>query len=340
MRDLATLPKAELHIHLEGCARPATVRALADRNGVAIPEGLQPDDTWRFADFLHFIDQYSATCALMTKVEDFHRLAYEACEDLASTGVLYAEAVFSPANHDRRHGWYDPIEAVLDGLAAGERDFGATVRLTPDIVRDFGLEHAERTLEVAMKLMDRGVVGLNCAGSERTGIEPFAPIFRRAKDAGLRSVPHAGEWAGPQNVWDTIAAYSPDRIGHGVRSIEDPRLVETLVDSQLPLEVSPTSNIATGVYTSLNDHPFERLRAAGVVVTLNSDDPGMFGPWLTQVYEAAREQWSYSDEQLADIARTGVRVSFADDETKTRLEQGIDDWLDRAMAERGSDGRR
>ncbi|MEA2522722.1 MAG: adenosine deaminase, partial [Actinomycetota bacterium] len=227
MRDLTSLPKAELHIHLEGAMRVATVRELAEARGFPLPLGLTPDG-WRFRDFLDFIDNYMALCAVMTDLEDFRRLGVEVCHDLAATGVRYAEAVFSPSNHAGRHGWFEPIEALMDGLTRGRSETGVHVQLAPDIVRDVGMDAAEHTLEVALKYAGNGVVALGCAGSERTGIEPFAPLFRRAKDAGLRSVPHAGEWAGPENVWDTLANYLPDRIGHGVRASEDLRLIETL----------------------------------------------------------------------------------------------------------------
>src|ERR1700675_2381720 len=190
MRDPSTLPKAELHIHLEGSMRIGTVRDLCDRQRLPLPTGWDHEG-WRFRSFLDFIDQYSALCSLMNDLDDFRRLGYEVCEDLSANGVRYAEAVFSPANHAGRLGdWYGPIEALMDGLARGGRDFGPIVKLTPDIVRDFGIEAAEHTLAVALRYVDDGVVGLNCAGSERTGIEPFADLFRRAKATGLRSVPH------------------------------------------------------------------------------------------------------------------------------------------------------
>jgi adenosine deaminase len=328
MRDLAALPKAELHLHLEGAMRIGTIHELADRQGLALPTGLTTEG-WRFAGFLDFIDQYVAMCSLMNDLDDFRRLAHEVCEDLAATGVRYAEAVFSPSNHAGRLGgdWFGPIEAVLDGLAAGERDTGVVVRLDPDIVRDLGLEQADKVLEVALKYAGRGVVALNAAGSERTDVGAFARHFRAAKEAGLKSVPHAGEWAGPENVWATLEAYDPDRIGHGVAAANDSELVSRLADLGIPLEVCPVSNVGTGVFASLAEHPFERLRAAGVVVTLNSDDPPMFGAWLTDVYEAARATWGYADEQLAEIARTGVRASFADDDIKARILRGIDGWL-------------
>ena len=307
--------------------RVSTVRELAQERGAPIPAGLTAGG-WSFQHFMDFIDNYTALCSLMTDAQDFRRLGVEVCQDLSATGVRYAEAVFSPANHAGRLGWFAPIEALLDGLAIGEQQTGVTVKLAPDIVRDLGMDAAEHTLKVALKYAGNGVVALGCAGSERTGIEPFAPLFRRAKDAGLRSVPHAGEWAGPENVWDTLANYLPDRIGHGVRASEDPRLVQTLAETGIALEQCPTSNVATGVYANLGQHPFDSLRRAGVTVTLNSDDPPMFGDvWLTGVYAAARDQWGYTDDQLAAIARAGVHASFADDDQKRVLIDAIDAWL-------------
>jgi adenosine deaminase len=327
MRDLRALPKAELHIHLEGSIRVATLRELADRAGAPPPHGLD-GDAWRFDGFMDFITNYGEACALLTTLDDFRRIAEEFCADLAAAGVRYAEAVFSPANHAARlDDWFGPIEAVLDGLDTGGRAHGVHVQLTPDLVRDFGMEEAERTLEVATKFAGRGVVGLNAAGSERAPVAAFAPIFVRAREAGLRSVPHAGEWAGPESVWQTLEHYAPDRIGHGVRASEDPRLVDELAARAIPLEVSPVSNVATGVYPSLDDHPFQRLRAAGVVVTLNSDDPSMFGGWVDDVYAAARGAWRFTDDELGALALAAVDASFADDGTKAGLRSGIAAWL-------------
>ena len=327
MRDLVALPKVELHVHLEGSIRVETVHELADRNGVAVPLALT-NAGWRFRNFVDFIEQYVAMCDLLTRIDDFRRAAYEFCEDLSLAGVRYAEAAFSPSNHaERMNDWFGPIEAALDGLAAGERAFGVQVRLCPDIVRDLGMEPAERVLQVALTFAGRGVIALNAAGSERAAVAPFGALFRRAKDAGLRSVPHAGEWAGPTSVWQTLNSYEPDRLGHGVRSIEDRALVEHLTEVQIPLEICPVSNVATGVYPSLQAHPLPRLREAGVVVTLNSDDPPMFGAWLDDVYAAARDAWGYSDDDLAALARAGVAASFADADLKRDVLDGIDAWL-------------
>jgi adenosine deaminase len=328
MRDLRSLPKVELHLHLEGSARAETLREFADRDGAALPHGMGADG-WSFGGPLDFIDNYLELCQLFARLDDFRRLALELCADLAATGVPYAEVVFSPGNHARRldDDWFGPIEAVLDGLAAGERDHGVHIELCPDIVRDNGLDDAQRTLEVALRYAGNGVVALNCAGSERTGVERFAWMFRRAARAGLRSVPHAGEWAGPENVRATIEHLRPDRIGHGVRAVEDAALVAELADRRIPLEVCPVSNVATGVYARIEDVPLLVLRDAGVPVTVNSDDPAMFGASLTDVYGAARGAWSMSDDDLADLARAAVDASFADEGRKAALRGRIDAWL-------------
>ncbi len=328
MRDLVALPKVELHIHLEGSIRVSTVRDLADRRGAPVPDALGADDVWRFDGFATFIDQYGEVCDLLHEPDDFRRIGLELCEDLAAQGVRYAEVVFSPAQHAGRLGdWYGPIEAVLDGLAAGERDHGTIVRLEPDFIRDYGEEQALGTLDVALRYAGRGVVAVNSAGSERFPAGRFAYLVEKAVAAGLPSVPHAGEWAGPENIWETLETMMPSRIGHGVAAIRDPALVQHLADIAIPLEISPSSNVATGVFASLEEHPFPALRAAGVVVTLNSDDPAMFGSWLSDEYRIARDVFGYDDAELADIARTGVRSSFAHADVKARIERDIDAWL-------------
>lgn len=333
MRDLARLPKTELHIHLEGSIRPETVRELADRHGLPVPAALGAEGWTRFRNNIHFIEQYVEVCGLLGDLEDFRRVAYEFCHDLAAQNVRYAEVVFSPAQHAARVGdWFGPIEAVLDGLAEGERSFGVVTRLSPDIIRDLGMEQARRTVEVALKFLGGGVVAINSAGSERAKPGVYAELVGAAVAAGLHSVPHAGEWAGPQNIWETLASLTPERIGHGISAVEDPALLAHLADIRMPLEVCPTSNVATGAVASLPDHPFNRLREAGVVVTLNSDDPGMFGSWLTDEYTIARDVFGLRDDELAEIARAGVRSSFADEDVKVGIEVGIDAWLASGVA--------
>lgn len=333
MRDLARLPKAELHIHLEGSIRPETVRELADRHGLRVPAALGAEGWAAFRDNFDFIEQYVEVCGLLGDLEDFRRVAYEFCHDLAAQNVRYAEVVFSPAQHAARVGdWFGPIEAVLDGLAQGERAFGVVTRLSPDIIRDLGMEQARRTVEVALKFLGGGVVAINSAGSERARPGVYADLVGAAVAAGLHSVPHAGEWAGARNIWETLASLTPERIGHGISAVEDPILLAHLADIRMPLEVCPTSNVATGAVASLQDHPFNRLREAGLVITLSSDDPGMFGSWLTDEYTVARDVFGLGDDELAEVARAGVRASFADEDVKTGIEAGIDAWLASGVA--------
>ena len=217
--------------------------------------------------------------------------------------MRYAEVVFSPAQHAGRLGdWYGPIEAVLDGLAAGERDTGSIARVEPDIVRDNGDGAGRGDLEVALKYAGRGVVALNCAGSERP---PVAPLRRHLPPGdGRRAAvrPHAGEWAGRRTSGRPSRTSRPTGSATACARSRTRVWSSASPSSAIPLEVSPTSNVATGVYASLADHPFPRLRDAGVVVTLNSDDPSMFGSWVSDEYRVARDVFGYDDEDLADIA--------------------------------------
>jgi adenosine deaminase len=329
--DLAALPKAELHIHIEGSIRPDTLRELADREGAQLPSALTPTG-WRFEGPDHFIEQYAAACSLLRRPEDIQRVGVEFCHDLSAAGVRYAEAIFSPSQHATTIG--DPFaatEAVLDGLRQGEIQTGTTVRIAPDVIRDFGMGAAETTLAVALRFRDEGVIGLNCAGSEQVSTKPFAPLFRRAKDAGLASLPHAGEWAGPRSVWETLEDLLPDRIGHGVRASDDPALMEHLAKLRIPLEVCPLSNIATRAYPNLDAHPFAGLRSAGVTLTLNSDDPAMFGGvWIDGVFARSRDAFGLDRGSIAELARTAVSVSLAPEQIKTEILAGIGVWQDRA----------
>ena len=275
-----------------------------------MPHGLH-DGAWRFDGFMDFIGNYAEACALLTAEDDYRRIAEDFCEDLAFAGVRYAEAVFSPANHAARlDDWFGPIEAVLDGLDAGARAHGVRVQLTPDVVRDFGIEEAERTLEVATKFAGRGVVALNAAGSERASVEDFASIFARARDAGLRAVPHAGEWAGPRNVWQTLEHYAPDRIGHGVRAVEDPRLVEELAARAIPLDVSPLSNVATGVYPSLEEHPIRQLMEQRFRVTVNTDNRLMSDVTLSEEFRRLSRAFALTLDDVEKLTLNAMKSAF------------------------------
>lgn len=326
-RDLVALPKTELHVHLEGSMRASTVVELADRYGVALPEGLR-DGRYVFRDFRHFIDEWLAGIACLRSPDDFRRIAGEFCEDEAAQGVRYAEVSFSLPDHaERLHDWDIALVAVLEGLAEGGRAFGITCRTFVDVVRGIDLELSERAMRAAVRHRDEGVVGIGLGGEERFPPEPYERIFREAKDAGLRSIPHAGETAGPASIRGALDALGADRIGHGIQIVEDAALVEEVRERGVGLDACPTSNVMTGSVTSIEDHPLPRMLAAGLVVTLNSDDPSMFGSRLSEEYARVREAFGFDDEVLAALARNGVRASFADEAIKAELERAIGAWL-------------
>jgi len=327
MRDLVALPKVELHVHLEGSMRASTVVELAERYGVELPEGLR-DGRSVFRDFRHFIDEWVAGLACLRTPDDLRRVALEFCEDEAAQGVAYAEVSFSLPDHAARlDDWDAALEAVLAGFAEGERTFGIVCRPYVDLVRGIPLELSRRAMRTAARFAERGVVGIGLGGEERFPPEPYAGVFREARGAGLRSIPHAGETHGPASIRGALEALGADRIGHGIRILEDPGLVEEVRDRGLGLDVCPTSNVMTRSVPSLAEHPLPRMLDAGLLVTLNSDDPSMFGSPLSDEYAKVRDAFGFDDGTIAELARNGVRASFADDARKRELERAIDGWL-------------
>lgn len=281
-----------------------------------------------FRDFRHFIDEWLAGLACLREPEDFRRIAIEFCEDEAAQGVRYAEVSFSLPDHaERLDDWDTALEAVLDGFAEGERAFGVTGRMYVDVVRGIDLELSRRAMRAAVRHRDRGVIGIGLGGEERFPPEPYAEIFHEAREAGLRSIPHAGETAGPASIRGALDALGADRIGHGIRIVDDRALVEQAREREVALDVCPTSNVMTGAIPRIEEHPLPRLLEAGLLVTLNSDDPSMFGSWLSEEYALARAVFGLDDETLAHLARNGLRASFADEARKVELERAIEGWL-------------
>jgi adenosine deaminase len=326
-RDLRTLPKVDLHVHLEGTMRPATLVELAEKHGREPPSGLR-EGRYTFRDFPDFIDQWVAAIACLVDPEDFARIAREFCEDEAAQGVRYAEPSLSLPEHTaERGGWDEIMDAVLDGLAEGRARTGVRTAVIIDVIRGYPMELSEGGLDQAIKHHDRGVVAVGIGGNERHGPQPYRGLFERAAAAGLRRVAHAGESGGPDSIRGALEALGAERIGHGVRIVEDPVLMEEVRDRRIPLEVCPTSNVMTGVVPTLEAHPLPALLDGGLVVTLNSDDPAMFGSPLVGEYEAARRVFGLDDRALADVALAGARASFADDGLKAELEAGIEGWL-------------
>jgi adenosine deaminase len=313
VRDLCRLPKAHLHTHLESTIRPATIREL----GGEVPVQDQP-----FSSFTMFADQRAAVRALLRDHQHFHRIAVEFCEDEAAQGVRYVEVMFTAAAHGERLGDPEmPLEAVLDGLAVGTQEYGIQTRVILDHSRRRPVERLWRSLELATRHPQ--VIAIGLAGDEAYPATPFADVFRAARDADLHLVHHAGETAGPASVWEALTVGHADRIGHGIRVLEDPDLVAELRKHRVPLEVCPSSNVLLGLVPCLASHPLPRLIEAGLMVTLNTDGETA----LTAEYERIQEAFGYSDADMASLAHASVRASFAPAGLKAKLDTEIDRWL-------------
>lgn len=307
--------------------RATTVVELAERYGVDLPEGLR-EGRYEFRDLRHFIDEFVAGIACLRELDDFRRIAYELVEDEATEGVRYAEVMVSlPDHRGRFDDWDAVLEAVLEGLADGERDFGVVSRVIVDVVRGIDLRLSRRAMEVAVRHRDAGVVGIGVGGEERFGPEPYEEIFLAGIAGGLHSVPHAGETEGAASIRGAVLQLRAERIGHGIRILEDPELVAEVRERGIALDVCPTSNVMTRSVPSLAEHPLPAMLDAGLVCTLASDDPTMFASPLAGEYERCRTAFGFDDERLSGLARNGVRASFAGERLKDGLLPGIDAWL-------------
>ncbi len=328
---LFALPKAELHVHLEGSIQPATLLTLAQHNGITLPaQTIEELQRWfSYRDFNHFIEIYFAISSCLKTAEDYELIAYEFGSNMARQHVRYAEVTFSPSTH--RYGLGVPHDTYFTGLQRGREraktEFGVEIRWVFDIVRNIEDEARNRlladyTTSLAIENMHDGVVALGLGGAE-VGYPPerFASWFEKARTAGLHSIPHAGETVGPTSVWGALQALGAERIGHGVRSIEDPQLITYLTEHQIPLEVCPTSNIRLGVYANMNEHPLPRIYAAGVPVTINSDDPSLFNTTLQDEVTLLANSFHFDLSVIDEIVLNGVRHSFLPVEEKRTLEK-------------------
>ena len=312
-----------------GSAAPRVVRELAARHpGTEVPhdaDGLR--EFFTFTDFDHFIEVYLAVVGLLTTPQDIRLLTYDVIAGLAEQRVRYAEVTMTPYTSVVRG---IPIaaytEAIEDARVAAERDTGTVVRWIYDIPGESGLAAADATLEYALQHAPAALVGFGLGGPE-VPRAPFAPHFARARAAGHHSVPHAGESTGPESVWSAIQDLGAQRIGHGIKSITDPALVDLLIERRIPLEISPTSNLATRVVERIEDHPVRALRDAGVLVTINSDDPPMFNTTLNREYEIAAGLLDLDEIGLAALATTAIDVSFAPEDVKARVRAEIASYL-------------
>lgn len=294
------------------------------------PEALA--DYFTFTDFAHFIQVYLSVVELIRTPEDVRLLTYEVARDLARQQVRYAELTLTPFSSTVRRGIDERafMDAIEDARKSAEAEFGTVLRWCFDIPGEAGLESAEETARLATddRIRPEGLVSFGLGGPEIGVPRPqFKPYFDRAIAAGLRSVPHAGETTGPETVWDALRELRAERIGHGTSSARDPKLLAHLAEHRIPLEVCPTSNIATRAVATLEEHPLRAFVDAGVLVTVNSDDPPMFGTDLNTEYAVAARLLDLDERGVAALAKNAVEASFLDPAGKARIATEIDAYL-------------
>jgi aminodeoxyfutalosine deaminase len=308
------MPKVELHVHLEGSIYPETLLTLADRNNVVIPANSVKEvrQWYQFSDFAHFIDIYTAICDCLRTPDDFELITTEFLKRQAEENILYSEVIFTPYTHHQLVSMDDQLAAINRARRRAETSLGIRMRLVPDISRRMRpTVESYQIVEWAIRNMDKGIIALGLGGPEiNNPPELFQKSFEAAHAAGLPSLPHAGETAGPESIWGAINSLRAVRIGHGIRCLEDSDLVTYLRERRIPLDVSPSSNVSLGIVNSLSEHPLPELLEAGLLVTINSDDPPMFDTTLTDEYLIIAGKFSYDKRDIKQFVLNGVEASL------------------------------
>ncbi|MFE1167697.1 adenosine deaminase [Nocardiopsis sp. NPDC058789] len=333
-RRLDRLPKAHLHLHFTGSMRHGTLVELAEERGVHLPQALVKE--WppklRATDergWFRFQRLYDIARSVLRRPEDIHRLLLEAAEDERDAGSGWLEIQVDPSGYASLFdGLTATLELILDAARVAERETGVAIGLMVAANRTRHPLDARALARLAAQYSGRGVVSFGLNNDERRGrAREFEAAFRIAKRAGLLSTPHGGELNGPRSVLECLDELDADRIGHGVRAVEDPYLLERIATQEVTLEVCPTSNVGLGVFEELERVPLRRLYQAGAPIALGTDDPLLFGPRLVEQYRIAREVFGFTDTELADLARMSIRGAGAPDSLKKQMLSGVDDWL-------------
>jgi len=318
-------PKIELHVHLEGTVRPQRLRAIARRNGCALPEDLE--SRFRFRDLAQFLEVFVLVVGALRRYDDFRQVVVDYAAEAKAHGAVYVEGIFAPRI---AHGLDtdEVFSGYCDGAQEARELHGVEVRLTPDIPRDYPPQAALATARYALKYRERGVVGLGLGGREDgQPPQPFAPAFALARDGGLAAVPHAGEAAGPESVRGALETLGAVRLRHGIRAVEDPGLVRELAGRGVVCDVCPISNLRLGIVPTLAQHPLPQLLAAGVPCSVSTDDPAILHTDLTRDYAAA------ASLGLSPRAayEAGLAGALCDEATRQRLRRigAAHDWEDR-----------
>lgn len=313
---IRALPKAELHLHLEGSVTPETLLDLRLRLGRQSTLA-EAQAVYQYSDFTGFLMAFKTLTEDLRTPEDYELITYRLMEQLKSENVLHAEVYVSVGVSLWRNQDFAAIfEGLERGRGRGEREFGVSLLWIFDAVRQFGTEAAQKVFELAVKYRDQNVVGIGIGGDEKKAPpEMFREQYGYAADHGLHLTAHAGEYAGPDSVWGALNL-GAERIGHGLTAYQDPELMDELATRQVPVEICVTSNLRTGCCGKISDHPVRRYFDHGLMVTLNSDDPAMFGSSLSQEYELAQQEFGFTDEHLRELARNSFEASFLPPEKK------------------------
>jgi adenosine deaminase len=323
------MPKVELHVHLEGSIRPETLLDLAARNDVELPARTVDElrDWYAFRDFDHFVEVYLAAAGCIQTPADVERIAADFLDGQAEQNVLHSEVTYTASTQRMLSGipLDDQLQAINRAQARAERERGVTMSLTIDYPRHLDPDEFVGVAQWAVENMTNGVSALGLGGPE-VGYPPelFTRAFDVAREAGLPSVPHAGETEGPESIRGALRYLDAVRIGHGVRCLEDPDLVAELRERQIPLEVCPTSNVCLGVAPSFGEHPFPRLLDAGLYVTLNSDDPPMFGTTLTDEYLKSADAFGLGAADVREMVRRAAEATLLPAAQKKDLLKRVD----------------
>jgi adenosine deaminase len=321
------IPKIELHLHLEGAAPPAFIRDLAKRKHIDIARIFNEDGSYRFTDFWDFIKVYEAATSVLTTAMDYQNLTLAVLEQSAASGVIYSETFLSPDFCGGRDvgAWKEYSAAIREAADLGQRDMGITLRGIVTCIRHFGPDKARQSARCAAETAGDWIVGFGMGGDEKIAKPAdFTYAFDIAREAGLRITCHAGEWGGPESIRDTLKAFRPERIGHGVRAIEDLALVDELAEQGIVLELCPGSNIALGLYPTWRKHPIAELDRRGVKVTISTDDPPFFHTTMAREYEMLAEAFEWDDGQFARIARQSLDAAFCDADTKAMIRKRLE----------------
>lgn len=321
------LPKVELHLHHEGAAPPAFIRQLAHEKRIDLSGIFRPDGTYAFNDFAHFLSVYEAACEVLTGPEEFRRLTLAILEESAANGVVYSETFLSPdfCGGGDLKAWRDYLAAIQDAADEAEARLGITLRGVVTCVRHFGPDRAKASAVCAAETAGDWITGFGMGGNETVGRQgDYAWSFDCAREAGLRLTTHAGEFAGPESVREAVRELGVERIGHGVRAIEEPDLIHELKDRQITLEVCPGSNVVLGLYPKFAAHPIARLREAGVRVTVSTDDPPFFHTTMRQEYQMLEQAFGWGIEDFAALNMTALEAAFCDEDTRTRVRKRLE----------------